>query len=92
MSFGSSARQSLPGHEAKDAIQYADCNEPLHATHELELRSRNRHVTVSSIRMPGVCLLHYAAAPAMIDALWPPKPKLLLITARSLRSRGVFGV
>ena len=26
----------------------------------------------------------YAAVPAMIDALWPPKPKLLLITASSL--------
>jgi hypothetical protein len=34
----------------------------------------------------------YAAVPAMIEALWPPKPKLLLITVRSLRSRGVFGV
>jgi hypothetical protein len=34
----------------------------------------------------------YAAVPAMIDALWPPKPKLLLITVRSLRSRGSFGV
>jgi hypothetical protein len=33
-----------------------------------------------------------AAAPAMIDALWPPKPKLLLITTRSFRWRGVFGV
>jgi hypothetical protein len=37
-------------------------------------------------------LLRYAAAPAMIDALCPPKPKLLLITARSFRSRGVLGV
>jgi hypothetical protein len=35
---------------------------------------------------------HYAATPAMILALCPPKPKLLLITARSFRSRGVFGV
>jgi hypothetical protein len=34
----------------------------------------------------------YAAVPAMIEALWPPKPKLLLITVRSLRSRGAFGV
>ena len=34
----------------------------------------------------------YAAEPAMIDALWPPKPKLLLITTRSFRSRCVLGV
>jgi hypothetical protein len=34
----------------------------------------------------------YAAAPAMIEALCPPKPKLLDITTRSFRSRGVFGV
>jgi hypothetical protein len=34
----------------------------------------------------------YAAVPAMIEALWPPKPKLFDITVRSLRSRGVFGV
>ena len=40
----------------------------------------------------GVCLLRYAAWPAMIDALCPPNPKLLLITARNFRSRGTFGV
>ncbi len=34
----------------------------------------------------------YAAAPAMIDALWPPKPKLLDMTTRRRRSRGVLGV
>jgi hypothetical protein len=37
-------------------------------------------------------LRRYAAAPAMIEALWPPKPKLFDITTRSFRSRGVFGV
>ena len=41
---------------------------------------------------PGYRCNNYAAAPAMIDALWPPKPKLLLITARNWRSRGLFGV
>jgi hypothetical protein len=34
----------------------------------------------------------YAATPAMMLALWPPKPKLFDITARNLRSRGVLGV
>src|SRR4051794_20236466 len=34
----------------------------------------------------------YAAAAAMMDALCPPNPKLLLITARNFRSRGLFGV
>jgi hypothetical protein len=37
-------------------------------------------------------LLRYAAAPAMSEALCPLKPKLLLITARKRRSRGVLGV
>jgi hypothetical protein len=34
----------------------------------------------------------YAAAPAMMLALCPPKPKLFDITIRSFFSRGVFGV
>ena len=33
-----------------------------------------------------------SACPTMIDALWPPKPKLLLITWLMGRSCGVFGV
>jgi hypothetical protein len=32
----------------------------------------------------------YAADPAMIEVLCPPKPKLLLITVRSFLSRGVL--
>jgi hypothetical protein len=36
--------------------------------------------------------IRYAAAPAMMLALCPPKPKLFDITIRNFFSRGVFGV
>jgi hypothetical protein len=35
---------------------------------------------------------YFFSFPTMIDALWPPKPKLLLITWPMGRSCGVFGV
>jgi hypothetical protein len=46
------------------------------------------------LRLGGLkcCGGDYRSLPMMIEALWPPKPKLLLITARSGRSRGSFGV
>jgi len=67
-------------------------------THRKEVQCDNR--AVQDRGRPGSPMktsqrcgeLSYAAAPAMIDALWPPKPKLLDITTRSFRSRGVFGV
>jgi len=59
------------------------------AAHVLHRTSKTAAQKKSAGRRSGI---HYAALPAMIEALWPPKPKLLLITARSWRSRGVFGV